>query len=341
MSESKPVGETMRAEMKLLALAGLLFSQAALAAENYKAPRTEWGQPDLQGIWNYSYNVPLERPPRYGQRQFMTEAEIEALRARRSAFDENSDAAIPNFGVDEAYNDFWVESAGIGEALRTSIITYPPDGRLPDFAEGAVVVNGRLAPDIEGERPVRVIPGGIGKDGPEDRGLSERCIMGFNAGPPLVPSLYNNNLQIFQHRDHAVLMTEMVHDARIVPLTGLPPLDGAIGLWSGDSRGYWDGDTLVVETRNFNGLTQSFADAGVSDTKFLTERFTRVGGDRIEYEFTVEDPEAYTDRVTGIIPLTEVAGLLYEYACHEGNYGMVNMLRGARAEEARAVEEGR
>jgi len=319
-------------------LTGLLFSQVGLAAENYQAPRTEWGQPDLQGVWNYSYNVPLERPKRYGQRQFMTEEEIEALRARRSAFDENSDAAIPNFGVDEAYNDFWVESAGIGEAVRTSIIIYPPDGRLPDFAEGAVVVNGRLAPDIEGERPVRVIPGGIGKDGPEDRGLSERCIMGFNAGPPLVPSLYNNNLRIFQHRDHAVLMTEMVHDARIVPLTGLPPLAGAIGLWSGDSRGYWDDDTLVVETRNFNGLTQSFGDAGVSDTKFLIERFTRVGEDRIEYEFTVEDPEAYTDRVTGIIPLTKVAGLLYEYACHEGNYGMVNMLRGARAEEARSAE---
>lgn len=319
-------------------MTGLLFSQVGLAAENYQAPRTEWGQPDLQGVWNYSYNVPLERPKRYGQRQFMTEEEIEALRARRSAFDENSDAAIPNFGVDEAYNDFWVESAGIGEAVRTSIIIYPPDGRLPDFAEGAVVVNGRLAPDIEGERPVRVIPGGIGKDGPEDRGLSERCIMGFNAGPPLVPSLYNNNLRIFQHRDHAVLMTEMVHDARIVPLTGLPPLAGAIGLWSGDSRGYWDDDTLVVETRNFNGLTQSFGDAGVSDTKFLIERFTRVGEDRIEYEFTVEDPEAYTDRVTGIIPLTKVAGLLYEYACHEGNYGMVNMLRGARAEEARSAE---
>jgi len=328
----------MRAKMRLPVLTGLLFSQVGLAAENYQAPRTEWGQPDLQGVWNYSYNVPLERPKRYGQRQFMTEEEIEALRARRSAFDENSDAAIPNFGVDEAYNDFWVESAGIGEAVRTSIIIYPPDGRLPDFAEGAVVVNGRLAPDIEGERPVRVIPGGIGKDGPEDRGLSERCIMGFNAGPPLVPSLYNNNLRIFQHRDHAVLMTEMVHDARIVPLTGLPPLAGAIGLWSGDSRGYWDDDTLVVETRNFNGLTQSFGDAGVSDTKFLIERFTRVGEDRIEYEFTVEDPEAYTDRVTGIIPLTKVAGLLYEYACHEGNYGMVNMLRGARAEEARSAE---
>ena len=322
-------------------LFGLFFCNAALlAAENYQTPRTEWGQPDLQGVWNYSYNVPLERPTRYGERQFLTEEEIEELRAMRDAFDENSDAAIPNFGVDEAYNDFWVESAAIGEALRTSIITWPPDGRLPDFAEGAVVVNGRLAPDIESERPVRVIPGGIGKDGPEDRGLSERCIMGFNAGPPLVPSIYNNNLQIFQHRDHAVLMTEMVHDARIVPLVELPPLDEAIGLWSGDSRGYWDGDTLVVETRNFNGLTQSFGNAGISDTKFLIERFTRVSEDTLEYEFTVEDPKAYADRITGIIPLIKVAGLLYEYACHEGNYGMVNMLRGARAEEARAAEEG-
>ena len=330
----------MRTKLLFLGLGGLLLGNAGLGAEDYRTPRTEWGQPDLQGVWNYSYNVPLERPAQYGERQFLTEEEIERLRAMRSAFDENSDAAIPNFGVDEAYNDFWVESAGIGEAVRTSIITYPPDGRLPEFAEGAVVVNGRLAPDIEGERPVRVIPGGIGKDGPEDRGLSERCIMGFNAGPPLVPSLYNNNLQIFQNRDHVVLMTEMVHDARIAPLGERPPLDEAIGLWSGDSRAYWDGDTLVVETRNFNGLTQSFGNAGTSENKFLIERITRVGEDTLDYEFTVEDPTAYTDRITGIIPLVKVAGLLYEYACHEGNYGMVNMLRGARAEEARAAEGG-
>ncbi len=330
----------MRTKLLTLGLGGLFFGNAALGAEDYQAPRTEWGQPDLQGVWNYSYNVPLERPRQYGERQFLTEEEIEQLRAMRSAFDENSDAAIPNFGVDEAYNDFWIESAGIGEAVRTSIITYPPDGRLPAFAEGAIVVNGRLAPDIEGERPVRVIPGGIGKDGPEDRGLSERCIMGFNAGPPLVPSLYNNNLQIFQNRDHVVLMTEMVHDARIAPLGERPPLDEAIGLWSGDSRAYWDGDTLVVETRNFNGLTQSFGNAGTSENKFLIERITRVGEATLEYEFTAEDSTAYTDRITGIIPLTKVAGLLYEYACHEGNYGMVNMLRGARAEEARAAAGG-
>ena len=201
-------------------------------------------------------------------------------------------------------------------------------------------MQGRLAPDIEGERPLRVITGGIGTDGPEDRGLSERCIMGFNAGPPISPSLYNNNLQIVQSKDHVVIMTEMVHDARIIPLDGRPPLDENIGLWSGDSRGYWDGETLVVETRNFNGMTQSFGAAGTSDNKFLTERLTRVSEDSIEYQFTVEDSRAYTDRITGIIPLTKVAGLLYEYACHEGNYGMLNILRGARTEEARALESG-
>jgi len=198
-----------------------------------------------------------------------------------------------------------------------------------------------LAPDIEGERPVRVITGGIGSDGPEDRALSERCIMGFNAGPPLSPSLYNNNLQIIQNKDHVVIMTEMVHDVRIVPLNIEAPLDENIGLWSGDSKGSWDAETLVVETRNFNGLTQSFGSAGTSETKFLIERFTRTSNGAIEYKYTLEDPLAYTDKITGIIPLTKVAGLLYEYACHEGNYGMTNILRGARAEEARAAENER
>ena len=173
----------MRTKLLLLGLGGLLpglfFGNATLGAEDYQAPRTEWGQPDLQGVWNYSYNVPLERPRQYGERQFLTEEEIEQLRAMLNAFDENSDAAIPNFGVDEAYNDFWIESAGIGEAVRTSIITYPPDGRLPAFAEGAIVVNGRLAPDIEGERPVRVIPGGIGKDGPGGQGSVRTLHHGF------------------------------------------------------------------------------------------------------------------------------------------------------------------
>jgi hypothetical protein len=328
----------MKIKILLAALSGLLICSSALyGAENYTAPKTQWGQPDLQGVWNFSSEIPLQRPAQYGDREFLTEEEIAQIQERRVAIDEFSDAAIPNGGVNEAYNDFWIESAGIGDVVRTSIIVYPPDGRLPPFAEGAVIVRERLAPDIEGERPVRIITGGIGNDGPEDRALSERCIMGFNAGPPISPSLYNNNLQIFQNRDHVVIMTEMVHDARIVPLDSDYTLDEKVGLWSGDSRGYWEGDTLVVETRNFNGRTQSFAPAGISDTKFLVERFTRTGDSSIEYEFTVEDPMAYTDKITGIIALTKVAGLLYEYACHEGNYGMINILRGARAEEARAA----
>ena len=319
-------------------IASLVLWSNAWSAEDYKVPKTEWDQPDLQGVWNFSSDIPMQRPSQYGKREYMTEEEIAEIRARRAARDEGSDAAIPNGGVNEAYNDFWVETGGIGDVARTSIIVYPTNGRLPPYAEGAIVVQGRLDPDIDGERPVRFTGGGIGSDGPEDRGLGERCIVGFNAGPPIQPSLYNNNLQIVQSRDHVVIMIEMVHDARIVPLDGSGPLDDSIGLWSGDSRGYWEGETLVVESRNFNGLTQSFGAGGKSDDKFLIERFTRLSDDSIDYEFTVDDPQAYTDKITGIIPLTKVDGLLYEYACHEGNYGLLNILRGARAEDAREEE---
>ena len=316
-------------------IASLVLWSNAWSAEDYQVPKTEWDQPDLQGVWNFSSDIPMQRPSQYGKREYMTEEEIAEIRARRVVRDEGSDAAIPNGGVNEAYNDFWVETGGIGDVARTSIIVYPTNGRLPPYAEGAIVVQGRLDPDIDGERPVRFTGGGIGSDGPEDRGLGERCIVGFNAGPPIQPSLYNNNLQIVQSRDHVVIMIEMVHDARIVPLDGSGPLDDSIGLWSGDSRGYWEDETLVVESRNFNGLTQSFGAGGKSDDKFLIERFTRLSDESIAYEFTVDDPQAYTDKITGIIPLTKVDGLLYEYACHEGNYGLLNILRGARAEDAR------
>jgi hypothetical protein len=319
-------------------IASLVLWSNAWSAEDYQVPKTEWDQPDLQGVWNFSSDIPMQRPSQYGKREYMTEEEIAEIRARRVARDEGSDAAIPNGGVNEAYNDFWVETGGIGDVARTSIIVYPTNGRLPPYAEGAIVVQGRLDPDIDGERPVRFTGGGIGSDGPEDRGLGERCIVGFNAGPPIQPSLYNNNLQIVQSRDHVVIMIEMVHDARIVPLDGSGPLDDSIGLWSGDSRGYWEDETLVVESRNFNGLTQSFGAGGKSDDKFLIERFTRLSDESIAYQFTVDDPQAYTDKITGIIPLTKVDGLLYEYACHEGNYGLLNILRGARAEDAREEE---
>ena len=327
----------------MLFTASLLLSGSVLAQGDYEVPRTQWGQPDLQGVWNFSSNVPMQRPAQYGTRQFLSTEEIEEIEARRAAADASSDGALAIEGVDESYNDFWIENAGIGELVRTSHIVYPENGQLPDLVEGAIVRQGMYGGATTGEsRPVRIAAGGIGTDGPEDRGLSERCLIGFNAGPPFVPSLYNNNVQIFQSRDTAVLLTEMIHDARIVALydsaADIQALDTEVGLWTGDSKGFWDGDTLVVVTRNFNGLSASFGQSGTSVDKVLTERFTRVNELTVDYEFTVEDPATYTDRFTGIVPMTKVGGLLYEYACHEGNYGMVNILRGARAQERREAE---
>ena len=318
-------------------------SSLSLFAQDYEAPRTEWGQPDLQGVWNWSSNVPMQRPSQYGERQFLTQEEVEEFARRRAAADAGSDAALNIEGVDGSYNDFWIENQGIGGNVRTSHIVYPEDGRLPEVQEGVVEQQGVYGGITTGEtRPVRITAGGIGADGPEDRGLSERCIIGFNAGPPFVPSLYNNNVQIFQNRDTAVLLTEMIHDARVVPLfdskEAFDNLDDDIRFYTGDSKGYWDEDTLVVVTQNFNGLSASFGQSGTSYDKVLTERFTRVDPFTVDYEFTVDDPATYTDSFTGVVSMTKVAGLLYEYGCHEGNYGMVNILRGARVEERLAAE---
>jgi hypothetical protein len=310
---------------------------AAQESDDYTAPRTEYGQPDLQGVWNFSSNIPMQRNRRFGEQEFLTPEEVAEERARVEAAAAAAAAAAATLVVDPdappegdnpgGYNDFWFESAGIGDLVRTSHIV-----------EGAPRQYGGLGPDIPGSRPVRYVVGGIAKDGYEDRGLSERCIVGFNSGPPFVPSLYNNNVQIFQNKDTAVIMTEMIHDARIVPLTKDAPIDDDIRLWSGDSRGWWDGDTLVVETKNFNGLRQTFNSTGANLDMVLTERFTRTAYDTVEYGFTIDDPSTFTDKITAIVPMTKVAGQIYEYACHEGNYGMTNILRGMRAEERMAAE---
>ncbi len=339
--------------LKVLILSAFTaISGAAVAQQDsdYEVPRTEYGQPDLQGVWNFSSDIPMQRPQRFGTQQFLSQEEIAEQRARIERSREAADAAAAQRVVDPdappetdnpgGYNDFWIESAGLGDVVRTSHIVYPEDGRIPEAVEGAPRQFGGLGPDIPGERPVRYVVGGIAKDGPEDRGLSERCIVGFNSGPPFTPSLYNNNVQIFQSRDTAVIMTEMIHDARIVPLGDKPELDDDIRLWSGDSRGWWEGDTLVVETRNFNGYRQTFSSTGSNKDMVLTERFTRVAFDIVDYEFTIDDPSTFTDKITAIVPMHKVDGQLYEYACHEGNYGMVNILRGERMEEARAAEGG-
>ncbi|HAD72037.1 MAG TPA: hypothetical protein DCF94_08405, partial [Gammaproteobacteria bacterium] len=328
----------MKRMSTLILLVFSSFCAVLVFAQNYEVPRTQWGQPDLQGVWNFSSNVPMQRPSRFGERQFLTEEEIAEAEVRRAAADANSDGALPIEGVDGSYNDFWIENAGIGGNVRTSHIISPSDGRMPSLAEGAVIQRGVYGGSTTGDsRPVRISAGGIGTDGPEDRGLSERCIIGFNAGPPFVPSLYNNNVQIFQSKHTAVLMTEMIHDARVVQLyesaAAIGQLDDDVRLWTGDSRGYWDGDTLVVVTKNFNGMAASFGSTGTSYDKVLTERFSRKGPYTVDYEFTIDDPSTYTDKFTAIVSMTKVGGLLYEYACHEGNYGMENILRGARVQE--------
>jgi hypothetical protein len=329
---------------KCLNIAALVISTSlagsVFAADGYIAPRTQWGHPDLQGVWNFSSNVPMQRLEQFGTREFMSNDEIASMRARLAAADASSDQAVAQTdGSPGGYNDFWVESAGITDRIRTSHIVYPENGRMPSRVEGAVVQFGGLGDDVPGTRPVRYTVGGISKDGPEDRGLSERCIVGFNDGPPFVPSLYNNNVQIVQNKDHVVLLTEMIHNARTVPIDK-EHVSEELGFWSGDSKGYWDGDTLVVVTKNFNGMTQSFSAFGTSDKKVLTERFTRIDPVTVDYEWTIDDPATFTDKITAIVPMTKVAGQLYEYACHEGNYGMVNILRGERAAEKMAAESG-
>jgi hypothetical protein len=340
-------------KIKLIGMITLLVTSAGLSAQeasNFQVPRTEWGQPDLQGVWNFSTEVPLQRPERFGTREFLNDAEREEIAARVAAAAElepnepDPDAANRGApGTDErfiyGYDQFWYEGGSLGEASRTSQIYYPENGRLPARLEGVEVSGSGFLQDTQGTRPVRMGVGGIGKDGPEDRGTSERCLVGLNEMPPLQPSRYNNNVQIFQNRDHVVILSEMNHNARIVPLDNRPPLTDDIRFWTGDTRGDWEGDTLVVVSKNFNGLTHSFGSAGTSRDKVLTERFTRSSDYAITYDWTLEDPSTFTDKISGVLALNKTSGLLYEYACQEGNYGLMNILRGERAAEARLEEE--
>jgi len=208
----------MKPQINISWLALLLIPGLSFAQGDYEVPRTEWGLPDLQGVWNFSSQTPMQRPSQYGDRQYVTDEEVADIQARSSALDESSDAAIPGTGVDEAYNDFWIESAGLGRAQLTSHIIYPENGRLPPLQENAFRTSFTEIPD----RPVRAALGvTFGTDGPEDRPLSDRCILGFNAGPPVTPSFYNNNLQIVQNRDHVVIVTEMVHETRVIPMNNM------------------------------------------------------------------------------------------------------------------------
>ena len=319
-------------------------SGVAGAQTAFNPPRLPDGTPDLQGVWDFRTLTPLERPE--GQADVLTAeeaAEVESAAAERTA-EANAPSEIrseplPAGGDIGAYNSYWVDQgARIVDDQRTSLITDPPDGRVPPLQPGIELDVLSLGEDLAGTRPVRVRAAGIGTDSYEDRGLAERCILGFNSGPPIVPVGYNQNIQIFQTTDHVVIFNEMVHDARIVPLDGRAHLGDDIRQWMGDSRGHWEGDTLVVETTNFTDKTASFNSsvataAGSGATLHLTERFQRVGDDTLLYEFTVDDPTTFTRPFTAALPMKRGDGL-FEYACHEGNYGLFNMLAGARAKES-------
>ena len=329
-----------------LAAAVLLVPLAALGQSGSPeaVQRTAWGAPDLGGVWDYNSLIPLERPAEYEGREFMTEEEAASLGEQAQAT-AGQDQRHPDASIDieSAYNAFWSdEITTVPADRRTSLIVDPPDGRLPPLTPAAqareAAWRANRTPPIRAPLLLAFLAGDNPARGPEDFGLSERCILGYSTGPPLNGGAYNSNLQIFQTPDHVVLFTEMVHEARVVPLDSRPHVAPSIRQWLGDSRGYWDGDALVVESRNFTNKRSSFittsTDAvGEGGALHLIERFTRVDADWLRYEYTVNDPVTWVRPFTASQMLPRSAGPIFEYACHEGNYGLSNALAGARAEE--------
>ena len=292
-----------------------------VAAKTWAVPHTANGQPDLQGLWTNATITPFERPKDLAGKEFFTEEEAAAYEkriAQNSNRDRRGDTAEAD--VAGAYNDFWFDRGNkIVPTRRTSLVIDPPDGKVPPLtaqAQKAAAARTEIS-----RRPPW---------GPEDMGLPERCLLWPTAGPPLLPSGYNNNYQILQVPGYVVILIEMIHDVRIIPLDGRPHLPQHIRQWLGDSRGRWDGSTLVVDTTNFTDKTHF---RGADQNLHLIERFTRVDPNTILYEFTVDDPAAFTKPWKAQAPLTKTPGPMYEYACHEGNYSMLNVLKGARAQE--------
>jgi hypothetical protein len=280
----------------------------------------------LEGTWTFSTLTPLERPAEFAEKPFLTDAEAAAFEKRAAERNnrDNRDAS-PDADVSGAYNEFWWDRGSHLALVRgkrlTSLIVDPPSGRIPALTPAAQQRAAARAAERR-ERPAA---------GPEDRSLGERCLV-FNAGPPMASGPYNNFVQILQMPSHLVIHNEMIHDARIVPLDGRPHAPSAIRRWQGDSRGRWEGDTLVVDTTNFTDKTNF---RGADENLHLVERFTRVDAKTLLYEFTVDDPTAFTKPWTAALPMTKTTEQIFEYACHEGNYALTNILRGARSEEKR------
>jgi len=284
----------------------------ALAAGSLAIQAGRPGAGELDGIWNYATMTPLERPRDLAAKPVLTPAE--------AADYERQTIARQMATNNTAGPDWWDPGTRFLTDGRTSLIVDPPDGRVPAMTPDA---QQRAAARTQARRARGPA------DGPEDRALNERCLNWSVAGPPMLPGVYNNNVQIIETAGYVAIVSEMIHDARIVPMDGRA--HGTVPKWMGDARGRWEGRTLVVDTV---GFTEKTAFRGSGEHLHLVERFTRLDADTLEYQFTAEDPSTWTRPFTGMFPMKKTAGPIYEYACHEGNErSMVGMLRGARAEE--------
>ncbi|MDH3732795.1 MAG: hypothetical protein OEU54_04640 [Gemmatimonadota bacterium] len=333
---------------RALALATLLVAAAPVAAQAGDVPRTADGKPDLQGNWSNATMTPVQRPE--GMGPVMTPEQVASWEGARQsqiqeeAADSDPDRVAPPVGGDGStgaaggvggYNYFYID-AGDRVAIydgeqRSSLVTLPDNGRIPELTQ--------MARDARrAEFAARQALGGEYAN-PENRPLAERCIMSFgsNAGPPMLPNyFYNNNYTIVQTPDHIMIMTEMVHDARIIPIRDGPGPETDQYPWFGISWAHWDGDALVIETTNIHPdqrRSALYVFPGGSAGMKVTERLTRVDENTINYEFTVDDPDHYTGVWGGEVPFTRLPERVYEYACHEGNYALFNILSGARAQE--------
>jgi hypothetical protein len=294
---------------------------AAAASGTPPALRTPDGTPDLQGYWTATTVTPLERPKDLGDKAFFTPEEAAAYAKKQLATPEPTG---PGTYADVHYNmaQFGLDKnqVKLASSIRTSLITDPPDGRVPPMLPEAVKRNAERAALNKGHE----------FDSAQNRSLSEQCILWPNEGPPMLPVGYNGNIQIVQSPGYVAILQEMIHDVRVIPTDGSPHLPADVRQWMGDSRGHWEGDTLVVDTTNFTDRT---AFRGSSANLHVIERFRRVDADTISYQFTVEDPSTWAHSWSADIPMAHTQGPIFEYACHEGNYGMANNLSGARAEE--------
>ena len=323
----------------LSAVLFLLFTAAAAAAQSWTPPRTPDGQPDLQGIWTDNTVTPFERPKQFGDRGFLTDQEVSVLRQRAARlFDGSGDLAVGDElflsllanpdGVFRTtrpvgdYNHFWIDD-GLVIDNRTSQVIDPPDGRLPPLTpegrekQAAAVEARRLHP----------------ADGPEDRTPGERCLTWGTARVGFLQQRNNSYHQIIETPGYVVIHSEMVHEARIIPIDGRPHADPALRFWSGDSRARWEG-SLVIDTTNFSHSTRPVLGLPVSgDHVHLIERLTPLDAETISYQVTIEDPTTWTRPWTAVTTWKRGTKRMFEYACHEANYGMTGILGGARAEE--------